>query len=203
MEVGIEKSKFDTAVLTIDTVAVTDEARYAAACAALTRESVAGLATVLTSRFGALNQFFLLQMAEGIAEACSFAAPPLPAEFSLQDRERTLLTQIRPFVAPTAEFGFLELRAYDVKVGLGDQFTDLFVAGLKTRTRYSENHGVWRSLTGRVDRVYHLWAFRGLEERDAVRGVLKNDPDWQVYLSRVLPLLQCLKTTLLTQLTKP
>lgn len=198
---GIEKPNVGTAVLTIDTVAVTDEARYAAACAALTRDTVAGLAAVLTSRFGALNQFFLLQMAEGVAEACSFAPPPLPTEFALQERERALLTQIRPFVAPTPEFGFLELRAYDVKVGLGDRFTDLFVAGLKTRTRYSENHGVWRSLTGRVDRVYHLWAFRGLEERDAVRGRLKNDPEWQVYLSGVLPLLQRLNTTLLTQVT--
>lgn len=96
----------------------------------------------------------------------------------------------------------LELRSYDVRVGLGAEFLKLMLAALPIRERYSRNFGVWETLSGRRERILHLWGYRDLAARNAVREQLKGDADWSDYVATILPMLDALTTTLLQPLPK-
>lgn len=94
----------------------------------------------------------------------------------------------------------LELRTYDVRAGQGDHFLELMLAALPVRQLHSTNFGVWSSLSGRAERVLHLWGDANLDERAAVRARLKDDHEWNDYTATILPMLEDLQSTILTPL---
>lgn len=193
-----------TSILSIDTMLAADNDKYIAACRKLSEDQLPGLRAVWVSRFGALNQIFVLQSVDGVeASALRHAQPPLPADHVLQGRDRVVLEDLRPFTAPPPRLLVQELRAYDVNIGLGDCYANLMLVALETRMRYSPNFGVWRTVTGRVDRIYHLWGYLSLEERDDVRARLKDEPVWQAFVATILPMLQSMQSTLLSPLGFP
>lgn len=187
-------------MFTTDTMLARDNAAYTQVCDGLRPHDAPGLVAVWASRFGALNRILILQrdeLGEAVAED---GAPPLPKGFTLQDRERTRLRAMRDYAAPAGDYDVQELRAYDVAIGEGDRFEALMRDALETRIGYSPNFGVWRAVSGRVDRIYHLWGYRSLGERDEVRARLKDNVLWQRYTATILPMLQSMHSTLLTPL---
>jgi hypothetical protein len=146
--------------------------------------------------FGPVTQVLFLQDFAGELPAL----PEGPDGVPLEQRERELLLEMSPLVTPPAGIRVFELRSYDVRIGHGARFLELMLAALPIRTRHSPNFGVWTSATGRLERVMHLWGYRDLDERNAVRAALKDDAAWGEYTATILPMLAVLNSHILTPL---
>ncbi|WP_372604993.1 NIPSNAP family protein [Actibacterium sp.] len=72
-----------------------------------------------------------------------------------------------------------ELRAYDLMPDKGPAYLDLFRKnGVQFVTRHLPMLGYWLTDTGALNRLYHLWAYKSLDERLACRAGLAGDADW-------------------------
>ena len=72
-----------------------------------------------------------------------------------------------------------ELRIYDLRPGAVPAYADLFrVRGLPHVTRHLPMVGYWATDSGALNRLYHLWVYDSLAERDTCRAGLAADPDW-------------------------
>ncbi|MET0376857.1 MAG: NIPSNAP family protein [Rhizorhabdus sp.] len=130
------------------------------------------------------------------------APPPLSSAFQLERRERQWLRAERSLPLIPPEIGIFELRTYDVRQGQGASFLERMLGALPIRERYSRNFGIWSSLSGRLEQVLHLWGYRDLDERAAVRSQLKNDRHWTDYTATILPMLETLQSTILVPLPR-
>lgn len=126
--------------------------------------------------------------------------PPIPPAFQLERRERQWLRAENPHRPNAPGIGVLELRTYDVRPGQGADFLGQMLSALPIRQRYSPNFGVWSSISGRCEQVLHLWGYRDLDERAAVRSQLRDDSGWNDYIATILPMLETLHSTILTPL---
>jgi hypothetical protein len=50
---------------------------------------------------------------------------------------------------------------------------------------------------GQLNEAVHMWAYRDLTERAAVRAKAIADPEWQAFLGRATPLLLDMKSIIL------
>ena len=72
-----------------------------------------------------------------------------------------------------------ELRIYDLAPGAVPAYAALFrVRGLPHVTRHLPMVGYWATDSGALNRLYHLWVYDSLAERDACRAGLAADADW-------------------------
>lgn len=72
-----------------------------------------------------------------------------------------------------------ELRAYDLLPGKGPAYLDLFRRdGVQYVTRHLPMAGFWLTDSGALNRLYHLWIYRDLEERLEARSGLAADAEW-------------------------
>lgn len=49
--------------------------------------------------------------------------------------------------------------------------------------------GYYHTEVGPLNEIVHLWAYTDLNEREQRRAALAANPEWQVYVSQMLPLL--------------
>lgn len=86
---------------------------------------------------------------------------------------------------------FHELRIYDLKAGAAAAYVDLFrFRGIQHVTRHLPLLGYWATDTGALNRLYHLWAYESLAERDARRAALAADAGWmQGFVPEGFPLI--------------
>ena len=61
---------------------------------------------------------------------------------------------------------------------------------LPTREKYSRNVGYWQTEVAQLNEAVHLWVYRDLNDRAAVRAKALQDPEWQTFLGQAQPLLQ-------------
>ncbi|MCP1198339.1 NIPSNAP family protein [Notoacmeibacter sp. MSK16QG-6] len=72
-----------------------------------------------------------------------------------------------------------ELRIYDLKAGSAPAYLDLFVRrGIGAVTRHLPLGGYWLAESGPLNRLYHLWIYESLSERDQCRRQLAADDEW-------------------------
>ncbi|KQX23469.1 MULTISPECIES: NIPSNAP family protein [unclassified Sphingomonas] len=147
--------------------------------------------------FGPVTRVLFLQEQDGLEPP---AAPIVPSAFVIERRERQWLRARSPLHPSPADFGVIELRTYSARMGQGDRFLDLMLRMLPVRQRHSPNVGVWSSLSGRCEQVLHMWGYRSLDERAAVRAHLKEDQVWGGYTATILPMLEELQSVILTPL---
>ena len=84
-----------------------------------------------------------------------------------------------------------ELRIYDLRPGAVPAYADLFrFRGLPHVTRHLPLVGYWATDSGALNRLYHLWVYADLAERDACRAGLAADADWmQGFVPEGFPLI--------------
>ncbi|MFT7136883.1 MAG: hypothetical protein ACI80I_002891 [Akkermansiaceae bacterium] len=72
-----------------------------------------------------------------------------------------------------------EMRIYDLAVGKAAAYIELFRSvGVVAVTRHLPMAGYWLAESGPLNRLYHLWIYESLSERDACRAGLANDDAW-------------------------
>ena len=108
----------------------------------------------------------------------------------IQAQQNKILSSVTPFKPPADAGNIYELRWYRAYPGkLGEWFA-LTRGILQVREKYSRNVGYWQTEVSQLNEGVHLWVYRDLNERAAVRTKAVADPEWQAFLAKALPLLQ-------------
>ena len=63
--------------------------------------------------------------------------------------------------------------------------------------QHPSSHGVFQTEAGQLNEAVHLWAYKDLNDRAAVRGKVLQDPEWQVFLGKSAPCLAEMKAIVL------
>ena len=72
-----------------------------------------------------------------------------------------------------------ELRTYVLKPGQAMAYLELFrTMGVARVTRYLPMGGYWRTDSGRLNVIHHLWIYQSLEERADARAAFATDAVW-------------------------
>ncbi len=115
-------------------------------------------------------------------------------------QENRILAPALPLTPPAGEGHVYELRTYRTRPGRAGEVVDLYKEIMPLRERYSKIVGLWTTEIAQLNEVCHLWAYRDLNERAAVRARVQQEPEWQRFLGRLLPLLQEMRSVVLTPL---
>ncbi len=104
-------------------------------------------------------------------------------------QENKILSAQLPLKPPATDGNIYELRTYRTPVGKAGEWLGHFKAAIPVREKYSKNVGLWQTEMGQLNEVVHLWAYRDLNDRAAVRAKTSQDPEWQAFLAKGYPLL--------------
>ena len=154
-----------------------------------------------TTEFGTLNQYVHLwgypdlnerdrlrgELQKNEAWTKDYVGRIRPLLISQQNKILSPATPIRP---PTDSGNVYELRWYRAYPGRLGEWLDLARGVLPTREKYSRNVGYWQTEVSQLNEAVHLWVYKDLNERAAVRAKVMQDPEWQAFLGKALPLLQ-------------
>jgi NIPSNAP len=162
-----------------------------------------------TTEFGTLNQYVHLWSYPDLVER-----DRLRGELAKNEAwSKGYVTQIRPFIlaqenkilsavlplqAPMGGSHIYELRWYRTHTGRASEWLGHFKAIMPTREKYSQRVGLWQTEMGQLNEVVHLWAYPDLNERANVRAKLAQDPEWQAFLGKAVPLLAHMQSVILT-----
>ncbi len=118
---------------------------------------------------------------------------------SLNDRaqENKILSPVLPLKPPAGAGHVYELRWYRAHVGKLGEWLSLFTGVMPAREKYSKNVGLFQTEAGQLNEAVHLWAYKDLNDRAAVRGKVLQDAEWQTYLGKSAPLLADMKSIIL------
>jgi hypothetical protein len=83
-------------------------------------------------------------------------------------------------------------------VGKAGEWLGHFKAIMPAREKYSKNVGLWQTEIAQLNEVVHLWAYRDLNDRAAVRAKVVQDPEWQAFLGKGTSLLTEMRSVALT-----
>jgi hypothetical protein len=162
-----------------------------------------------TTEFGTLNQFVTLWSYPDLVERERLRAELQKNEVwnreytprvlpLLLAMENKILSAQLPFKAPADGGHIYELRTYRSQVGRTGEWLGHFKAIMPVREKYSKNVGLWQTEVAQLNEVVHLWAYRDLNDRAAVRAQVAEDPDWQAFLNKATPLLVEMRSIVLT-----
>ena len=86
---------------------------------------------------------------------------------------------------------FVEERIYTLHPGKVAEMVRLYgEEGLALQSRYLGKFiGYFTTETGNLNQVVFMWGYDSLDDRDARRARMNQDPDWQRYLGKVVHLL--------------
>jgi NIPSNAP protein len=112
-----------------------------------------------------------------------------------QNKILSAVTEIKP---PTDTGNVYELRTYRAHVGKLGEWLELTRGIIPTREKYSRIVGYWQTEVSQLNEAVHLWVYKDLNERAAVRARVLQDPAWQTFLSKAMPLLQQQEAVVLT-----
>ena len=112
-------------------------------------------------------------------------------------QEIKLMEAFLPLKAPPGEGNVYELRCYRTLPGRVREWAGLFSGVMPAREKYSPNVGAWIVDAGQPNQACHLWAYRDLNHRAAVRAESGTDPDWQGFLKASVPLLDEMHSTIM------
>jgi hypothetical protein len=162
-----------------------------------------------TTEFGTLNQFVTLWSYADLVERERLRAELQSNEVWSRDytprilpillaMENKILSAQLPLKSPPDGSHVYELRTYRTHVGKAGEWLGHFKAIMPVREKYSKNVGLWQTEVAQLNEVVHLWAYRDLNERAAVRAKVAQDPEWQAFLGKATPLLVEMRSIVLT-----
>jgi len=153
-----------------------------------------------TTEFGTLNQFVTLWGYADLIERERLRAELAKNEVWSRDyvprilpillaQENKILSAQLPLKPPADGPHIYELRTYRTQVGKAGEWLGHFKAIMPVREKYSKNVGVFQTEVAQLNEVVHLWAYRDLNDRAAVRTKVAQDPEWQAFLGKGTSLL--------------
>lgn len=104
-------------------------------------------------------------------------------------QENKILSAELPLTPPVDTGNIYELRWYRTQPGRAGEWLEHFKAIMPTRDKYTRRVGLWQTQAGQLNEVVHMWAYRDLNDRADARAKLGQDPAWQAFLGKAMPLL--------------
>ena len=154
-----------------------------------------------TTEFGTLNQYVHLwsypdlnererlrvELQKNEAWGRDYVSKIRPLLLAQQNK---ILSAVTPFKPPADTGNIYELRWYRAHPGKLGEWFNLTRGILPTREKYSRNVGYWQTEVSQLNEGVHLWVYKDLNDRAAVRAKTMQDAEWQGFLAKALPLLQ-------------
>ena len=154
-----------------------------------------------TTEFGVLNQYVHLwsypdlnererlrvELSKNEAWGREYVSKIRPLMMAQQNK---IMSPVTAFTPPTDTGNVYELRWYRAYPGKLGEWLALAKGVLPTRLTYSRNVCYWQTEVAQLNEGVHLWVYKGLDERAAVRAKVLQDPQWQAFLGKASPLLQ-------------
>jgi len=161
-----------------------------------------------TTEFGTLNQYVHLWSYADLNERERLRTELTKNDAWMKDyapkiralmlaQENKILSAALPLKPPADDGHLYELRWYRAQPGKIGEWIGHIKAIMPAREKYSKNVGLWQTEVAQLNEAVHLWVYRDLNERAAVRVKVLEDPGWQAYLGRSLPLLVEMKSVIL------
>lgn len=87
---------------------------------------------------------------------------------------------------------FYEIRTYRLKNGAVPAYLEAVgEEGIALQKKHLGTLvGYYHSEIGPINEIVHIWAYDGLDDRDARRAGLAADPAWQAFLPRIRDLIE-------------
>ena len=120
--------------------------------------------------------------------------------FATQDTSVMRTVEGLPYTRGTDPPGLVDIRRYTLHHGMLPAFLEfLRTDAAAIQARYWPDNLVYLvSQTGQQNQVLHIWGHADHEERLARRAALLADPDWQVCLKTILPMMAQMETVTAT-----
>jgi hypothetical protein len=142
------------------------------------RKQFSELAAIWTTEIGPLNQVIHVWPYTDLAErqriraeaAASGGWPPALAEFILAMRAEIMLPWPDSPLLPKGELGpYFEMRTYTINSGDQPKVRKAWAGPLAQRTKLSPVIAMWFSELGALNKFVHIWPYKSLDQRVAVR----------------------------------
>jgi hypothetical protein len=121
---------------------------------------------------------------------------PLHKDVTVRQDIRLMNPVIGP-AAPAETPNVYELRTYRTRPGAVRRWVELITQAMPVREKYSRPVGLWITEAGQPNEVCHIWPYRDLNHRAAVRAAAAADPEWQIFLRDSAPLLDEMHSTIM------
>jgi hypothetical protein len=112
-------------------------------------------------------------------------------------QENKLLSAVVPMTPPSDSGNVYELRWYRAHVGKAGEWLSLFKDILAFRDKFTRRVGLWQTEAGQLNEVVHMWVYRDLNDRAAARAKMAQEPEWQAFLAKAMPLLATMQSIVL------
>ena len=76
-----------------------------------------------------------------------------------------------------------EMRTYLLKPGTVPQAEEAFAKQIEARTKLSRLAGFWRTEVGALNQIIHIWPYKDISERDAIRAEAVRSGVWPPKIS--------------------
>lgn len=151
------------------------------------RQEYSRLAAFWTTEIGPLNEVTHVWEYKDVAERNRIREevvkakiwPPKTSEFIVDMKSDILVPQpFSPPMTPSNHGPYFEMRTYILKAGGTPQMSENWSKHLAARTKLSPLIGVFTSDIGHLNQWVHIWAYKSLDERMAVRKAAMEQGIW-------------------------
>ena len=151
------------------------------------RLEMSRLAAFWTTEIGPLNQVIHVWEYKDINERAKTREaavkagvwPPKLSEFIVGMKSEILIPQpFSPPLAPSNHGPYFEMRTYQLKAGGTPQMSEGWAKHIAGRTKLSPLIGCFTSDLGQLNNWVHIWAYKSLDERVAIRKKAMDAGIW-------------------------
>ena len=151
------------------------------------RKKYSELAAFWHTEIGPLNQIIHVWPYKDLEERNKIRAaavkdgawPPKTSEFMMRQRSEIFHQfPFSPELKPGKQGPFFEMRVYTYAAGQLPNLTKCWEHALPPRLKYSPITAVWYSELGGLNQFIHVWPYKTLDERWAIRKKTAEDGVW-------------------------
>ena len=151
------------------------------------RDKYSKLGAFWHTEFGPLNQVIHVWPYEDLNERARIrtevpkdpGTPALPGDIILDMESEILIAA--PFMRPMGDQrlgNVYEMRIYTYTPGSMPEVLKRWAEVIPYREKFSPLAACWYSELGKLNRLFHLWPYKDLAERDRIRAEVSKDPHW-------------------------
>ena len=159
------------------------------------RDKYSNLGAFWHTEFGPLNQVIHVWPYEDLNERARIrtevpkdpGTPALPGDIILDMESEILIAA--PFMRPMGEQrlgNVYEMRIYTYIPGSMQEVLKRWGEVIPYREQYSPLAACWYSELGTLNRLFHVWPYKDLAERDRIRAEVSKDPHWPPQTPEIL-----------------
>jgi hypothetical protein len=153
------------------------------------RKKFSQLAAFWHTEIGPLNQIIHVWPYQDLGERARIRAtavkdgagrwPPKTAEFMVSQRSDIFIPfAFSPEIKPAKQGPFFEMRIYTYATGQLGNLTKAWETAIPNRLKHGPVTAIWYSELGGLNKFVHIWPYKTLDERWALRKKMRETGEW-------------------------